>query len=79
MFLCLLTEELCSKEGNNKTGCSFNFEHQCILAVHSYKDDWVLWFLFEFQVNNDMQICKYVNCGTNLYKLLKCHERTSGE
>ena len=33
MFLCLLIEELYTKEENNKTGCSFNFEHQCILQA----------------------------------------------
>ena len=31
MFICLLIEQLCTKEENNETGCSFNFEHQCIL------------------------------------------------
>ena len=30
MFLCSFNEELCTKEENNKTSCSFNFEHQCI-------------------------------------------------
>ena len=30
MFLCLLVEELFTKEESNKTGRSFNFEHQCI-------------------------------------------------
>ena len=29
MFVCSLIEELCAKEGNNKTGCSLNFEQQC--------------------------------------------------
>ena len=31
MFLCSWIEELCTKEENNETGCSLNFEHQCIL------------------------------------------------
>ena len=33
MFLCSFIEELCTKEENNKTGCSFNFEHQCIYKI----------------------------------------------
>ena len=30
MFLCSLIEELCTKEENDKTGCNFNFGHECI-------------------------------------------------
>ena len=30
MFLSLLIEELCTKEENDKTGCNFNFGHECI-------------------------------------------------
>ena len=33
MFLCSLIEELCTKEENDKTGCNFNFGHECILLV----------------------------------------------
>ena len=29
MFLCSLIEELCTKEENDKTGCNFNFGHDC--------------------------------------------------
>ena len=29
MFLCSLIEELCAKEENFKTGCNFNFGHEC--------------------------------------------------
>ena len=29
MFLCLLINKLYTKEENNKTGCNFNFGHQC--------------------------------------------------
>ena len=29
MFLCSLIEELCTKEENDKTGCNFNFGHEC--------------------------------------------------
>ena len=31
MFLCSLIEELCTKEENDKTGCNFNFGHECNL------------------------------------------------
>ena len=31
MFLCSLIEELCTKEENDKTGCNFNFGHECII------------------------------------------------
>ena len=31
MFLCSLIEELCAKEENDKTGCNFNFGHECII------------------------------------------------
>ena len=31
MFLSSLTEELCTKEENDKTGCNFNFGHECIM------------------------------------------------
>ena len=30
MFLCSLFKELCIKEENGKTGCNFNFGHECI-------------------------------------------------
>ena len=33
MFLCSLVEELCTKEENDKTGCNFNFGHECNLSV----------------------------------------------
>ena len=33
MFLCSLIEELCIKEENAKTGCNFNFGHECILTI----------------------------------------------
>ena len=36
MFLCSFIEELCPKEENFKTGCSFNFEHQCILRFENF-------------------------------------------
>ena len=32
MFLCSLLEELCTKEENDKTGCDFNFGHECIFT-----------------------------------------------
>ena len=41
MFLCLLSEELCTKEENNKTGCNFNFGHECIFKK-MFKHE-VLW------------------------------------
>ena len=31
MFFCSLIEELCTKEENDKTGCNFNFRHECML------------------------------------------------
>ena len=31
MFLCSLIEELCTKEEDDKTGCNFNFGHECII------------------------------------------------
>ena len=33
MFLCSLNEELCAKEENGKTGCNFNFGHECIILA----------------------------------------------
>ena len=30
VFLCSLTDELCTKEENDKTGCKLNFGHECI-------------------------------------------------
>ena len=33
MFLCSLIEELCTKEENDKTGCNFNFGHECIYVI----------------------------------------------
>ena len=29
MFLCSLIEELCRKEESDKSGCNFNFGHEC--------------------------------------------------
>ena len=37
MFLCSLIEELCTKKEKDKTGCNFNFGHECILTPNSYK------------------------------------------
>ena len=37
MFLCTLFEELCTKEENDKTGCSFNFGHECSYLRNSEK------------------------------------------
>ena len=37
MFLCSLIEELYVKEENDKIGCKFNFEHQCILKYAKKK------------------------------------------
>ena len=34
MFFCLLIKELCTKEENDKTGCNFNFGHECILNIN---------------------------------------------
>ena len=31
MFLRSLIEELLTKEENDKTGCNFNFGHECII------------------------------------------------
>ena len=29
MLLCSLVQKLCTKEENDKTGCNFNFGHEC--------------------------------------------------
>ena len=34
MFLCSLIEELCRKEESDKTGCNFNFGHECTLYIY---------------------------------------------
>ena len=34
MFFCSLIEELCTKEENDKTGCNFNFGHECIININ---------------------------------------------
>ena len=36
IFLCSLTEELCTKEENDKTSCNFNFGRECNLKNASY-------------------------------------------
>ena len=37
MFLCSLIEELCTKEENDKTGCNFNFGHECRIIFYEIK------------------------------------------
>ena len=37
MFFCSLIEELCTKDENDKTGCNFNFGHECICEFSIYK------------------------------------------
>ena len=32
MLLCSFIEKLCSKQENIKTGCTFNFDHQCKIS-----------------------------------------------
>ena len=36
MSLCSLVEKLCTKEENVKTGCNFNFGHECNSIVAFY-------------------------------------------
>ena len=36
MFLRSLIEELFTKEENDKTSCTFNFGHECIMKVFDY-------------------------------------------
>ena len=33
MFLCSLIKELCTEEENDKTGCNFNFGHECNIVL----------------------------------------------
>ena len=33
MFLYSLIEELCTKEETDKTGCNFNFGHECAWII----------------------------------------------
>ena len=37
MILCSLIEELCTKEENDKTGCYFNFGHECANSLNDIK------------------------------------------
>ena len=37
MLLCSLIEELCTEKENDKTGCNFNFGHECITKRFSIK------------------------------------------
>ena len=37
MFLCSLIEELCTKEENDKTGCNFNFGHECMSESREFR------------------------------------------
>ena len=50
MFLCSFIEELCTKEENYRTGCFFNFEHQCILSDYNSKNKF---FNKEKKIKND--------------------------
>ena len=34
MFLYSLIKDLCTKEENDKTGCNFNFGHECISSSY---------------------------------------------
>ena len=34
MFISLLNEELCTKEQNNKAGCTLTFGGQCKISMH---------------------------------------------
>ena len=38
MFLSSLIEELCTKEENNKAGCTLTFGGQCILQFRQHED-----------------------------------------
>ena len=37
MFLCSLIENLCRKEESDKTGCNFNFGHECTTTDFDYQ------------------------------------------
>ena len=57
MFLCSLIEELCTNEENDKTGCNFNFGHECIIC-----------YFFFFHLNYFLDRENVLKC----FKELKC-------
>ena len=52
MFLSLIIDELCRKEENNKTGCSFNFEHQCIYNMQFCDCEFLQYFCKDTESNS---------------------------
>ena len=62
MFLCSFIEELCTKEENYRTGCFFNFEHQCILSDYNSKNKF---FNKEKKIKNDDLIQIRDNSGAD--------------
>ena len=59
MFLCSLIEELCTKEENDNTDCSFNFGHGCILDSFSF-----CFYVFNFQ--NNISVCKAISKNSSM-------------
>ena len=54
MFLCSLIEEMCRKEESDKTGCNFNFGHECIYSFLSFLS-YICIHIYIF-----MHVCMYV-------------------
>ena len=44
MLFCSLMEELCTKEENGKTGCNFNFGHECTNITSKYRSRLLLFY-----------------------------------
>ena len=53
MFLHSLIEELCTKDENDKTGCNFNFGHECINA---YLLRWIQMEALELLKSHDSSV-----------------------
>ena len=67
MFLCSLIEELRTKEENDKTGCNFNFGHECIMNF--VPRNFLLFYIFYFSANKH-------SCYNKFDKLIRVQRRS---
>ena len=71
MFLCSLFEELCTKDKNDKTGCNFNFGHECIII---YSFIYVRFCVVQVPIDRLVEAENGTFCHKN-YIVIKLHKR----
>ena len=76
MFLCSFIEELCRKEESDKTGCNFNFVHECILKLSKKAEMYLCTGFSCFQVHCPPVCLFTIKLSLNIFKHLEVYMRS---